>query len=162
MKKLIYVLEKIERYLIIFAYITMTIIIFIQVINRNLLHLSVGWFEELARYSMITVIMFSAEVCFRTNDHMRLQIFIEKLPITAKIGVERFNSILIIVFSVVISVGAFQLVKTVAQSSQRTPGLHIPMAIPYFAILIPFIIIAVEEIWRIFTINKSTDEGGTK
>lgn len=162
MKKLIYVLEKTERYLIIFAYITMTIIIFIQVINRNLLHLSVGWFEELARYSMITVIMFSAEVCFRTNDHMRLQIFIEKLPITAKIGVERFNSILIIVFSVVISVGAFQLVKTVAQSSQRTPGLHIPMAIPYFAILIPFIIIAVEEIWRIFTINKNTDEGGTK
>lgn len=162
MKKLIYVLEKVEKYLIVLAYITMTLIIFIQVINRNLLHLSVGWFEELARYCMITVIMFSAEVCFRTNDHMRLQIFIDKLPKSIKIGVERFNSILIIAFSMVISVGALQLVKAVAQSAQRTPGLHIPMAVPYFAILIPFIVIAVGEIFRFFTINKREDKGGIK
>lgn len=111
---------------------------------------------------MITVIMFSAEVCFRTNDHMRLQIFIDKLPKSIKIGVERFNSILIIAFSMVISVGALQLVKAVAQSAQRTPGLHIPMAVPYFAILIPFIVIAVGEIFRFFTINKREDKGGIK
>ena len=158
MKKLLCILDKIERFLIVLAFSVMTVTIFVQVINRNITHVSVGWFEELARYCMITVIMFASEIVFRTNEHMRLQIIVDKLKGKARVIVERLVHVLIIFFSVVIMSGSFSLIKAVAKSGQKTAGLQIPMAVPYLAVLIPFSIITLIQIVQFITAGSKAAE----
>ena len=158
MRKLLIVLEKAEKILIILAYVIMAVVIFVQVLNRNIFHISVGWFEELARYCMIVVIMFSAEAGFRGNEHMRLQFFTDRLKGKPKLLLEKFVGLLIVLFSGIIAGGAWLLVKTVAGSGQRSPGLRIPMEIPYLSILIPFSVIAVVQLLKLFILSKDEKE----
>lgn len=158
MKKLLYILDKIEQGFIVLAFSVMAVTIFVQVINRNITHVSVGWFEELARYCMITVIMFSSEMVFRANEHMRLQIIVDRLKGGARVFVERVVNILVIFFSLVIMTGSVSLIQSVAKSGQRTAGLRIPMAIPYLAVLIPFFVITVIQVIQFITAGRRIAE----
>ena len=53
MKKLFQYLQKAEDGIMIGTFAVMVLASFAQVLNRNIFHLGISWFEELARYCMV-------------------------------------------------------------------------------------------------------------
>ena len=61
MKKLFQYLQKAEDGIMIGTFAVMVLASFAQVLNRNIFHLGISWFEELARYCMVYMALIAAE-----------------------------------------------------------------------------------------------------
>ena len=52
MKKVLHALQRLEKWIIVIAFVIMVVAIFCQVVNRNIFKIPVSGFEEAAKYSM--------------------------------------------------------------------------------------------------------------
>ena len=68
MKKLLQYLQKAEDGILIGTFVVMVLASFAQVLNRNLFHLGISWFEELARYCMVYMALIAAEAGLRDGN----------------------------------------------------------------------------------------------
>lgn len=158
MKKIYNFLTKIEYFILIITFTIMILSTFAQVINRNFIGLSISWFEELARYSMVYMALLATEIGLRDGSQISINLltditkgFLKKLLlITVKI--------VIILFSAVIFITSFQIQKVQIMANQTSAGLRIPMVIPYFALTFNFGIIMITQslqlIMIIFSKNR--------
>lgn len=158
MKKIYNFLTKIEYFILIITFTIMILSTFAQVINRNFIGLSISWFEELARYSMVYMALLATEIGLRDGSQISITLltdiakgFLKKLLlITVKI--------VIIFFSAVIFITSFQIQRVQIMANQTSAGLRIPMVIPYFALTLNFGIILITQtlqlIGIIFSKNK--------
>lgn len=158
MKKIYNFLTKIEYFILIITFTIMILSTFAQVINRNFIGLSISWFEELARYSMVYMALLATEIGLRDGSQISITLltditkgFLKKLLlITVKI--------VIILFSAVIFITSFQIQKVQIMANQTSAGLRIPMVIPYFALTFNFGIILITQslqlIMIIFSKNR--------
>lgn len=158
MKKIYNFLTKIEYFILIITFTIMILSTFAQVINRNFIGLSISWFEELARYSMVYMALLATEIGLRDGSQISINLltditkgFLKKLLlITVKI--------VIILFSAVIFITSFQIQKVQIMANQTSAGLRIPMVIPYFALTFNFGIILITQslqlIMIIFSKNR--------
>lgn len=158
MKKIYNFLTKIEYFILIITFTIMILSTFAQVINRNFIGLSISWFEELARYSMVYMALLATEIGLRDGSQISITLltditkgFLKKLLlITVKI--------VIILFSAVIFITSFQIQKVQIMANQTSAGLRIPMVIPYFALTFNFGIIMITQslqlIMIIFSKNR--------
>lgn len=158
MKKIYNFLTKIEYFILIITFTIMILSTFAQVINRNFIGLSISWFEELARYSMVYMALLATEIGLMDGSQISITLltdiakgFLKKLLlITVKI--------VIIFFSAVIFITSFQIQRVQIMANQTSAGLRIPMVIPYFALTLNFGIILITQtlqlIGIIFSKNK--------
>ena len=141
MKKALLWLEKLENFILIATFIVMLLASFAQVVNRNLIQASIGWFEELARYCMIYMALLATELGLRDDTQMAITAFVDKLSPWGRKGALIFTKIIIVVFSGVLFVTSFDFLQAQFSFGQTSPGLGVPMYIPYFALPLSFGII---------------------
>ena len=72
MKKILDNLQKVEDIILVITFTVMVLASFGQVLNRNIFHLGIAWFEELARYCMVYMALLATEIGLR--DHTQLAI----------------------------------------------------------------------------------------
>ncbi|WP_426350358.1 TRAP transporter small permease [Alloiococcus sp. CFN-8] len=145
MKKYLQYLQKIEDAIMILAFIIMVLTSFAQVVNRNFVHAGVSWFEELARYCMVYMALLGAEAGLRDGTQLSIVAFTNKFKGIAKQCILIIAKLITVVFSAIILVTSFELVMNQVNNGQMTPGLGIPMCVPYFALPFAFsIIVAVQ------------------
>ena len=135
--------QKVEDMIMVVTFIIMVVSCFAQVVNRNIFQIPVSGFEEAAKYSMVYMVLLGTEMGLRDGT---------QISVTAALFYH--------------SIG---LVQRQIISGQTSPGLQIPMSIPYFALVLSFgIITLVQGVTLIMMItgkikmdsNEEQSEGG--
>lgn len=152
MKKGLAKLQKLEDMLLIAAFVVMVIASFAQVINRNLIHAGISWFEELARYCMVYMALLAAEAGLRDGTQISITAITDRLKgVSARI-VRTISKLIVIAFSATCFFYSFTILQTQMASGQISPGLKLPMVVPYFALPLSFGIITVVQIGMLIVI----------
>ena len=99
------------RHIVGIAFFFVIAITGIQVFSRYVLNRSLVWSEETVRFLVVWMCMVGVGVSNYDDDHMMLNIVVEKLPIPVQFLVYTIRQALIIVFCVVCSYASIPLLK---------------------------------------------------
>ena len=143
MKKTLQFLQALEKWIIVIAFAIMVIACFIQVVNRNIFRIPVSGFEEAAKYSMVYMVLLGTELGLRDGTQISIQGVVDKLPLKARKIIRVLARIIVIVFAAVMTKSGWAMVMKQAKIGQTSPGLGIPMYIPYFALVLGFGLITI-------------------
>jgi TRAP-type C4-dicarboxylate transport system permease small subunit len=113
---------------------SMTIIVFLGIIDRFWLHIGLPWPEELARYHLVWLSFLSAALAVTNKGHYVLDFFYRKIfqHFGQRRIMECVNNLLVCVVSLVLLVKAAELVKRVAW--QGAPAMKFSMSWTYVSI----------------------------
>ena len=145
LKKIYTFMNRVENVILIITFVIMILSTFAQVINRNFIGLSISWFEELARYSMVYMTLFATVLGLRDGSQISITLLTDITKGNIKKIILIISNIFIIIFSGVIFISSFDIQKVQLLSNQISPGLKVPMFIPYFALTLNFGIILITQ-----------------
>lgn len=113
--------------------LVMTMVILLQVFARYVIYLPLPWSEELARYLMIWLGMLGSVVALRRGRHIGVRVFVDKLPpgIYDRYLVPLVQCAMLAFLAVLLKEG---VALAVFNAEQLSPGLELPMLVPYLAI----------------------------
>ena len=146
MKKILASLQKAENGILAGTFIAMVLASFAQVLNLNIVHLGISWFEELARYCMVYMALIAAEAGLRDGTQISITALTDKMKGTGKKLIHITAKLIVCIFAVTVFITSFKLLWMQNVSHQMSPGLRIPMLVPYFAITLSFMIISLVQI----------------
>lgn len=141
MKKILSKFQKAEDAIMVVTFVIMVLSAFAQVVNRNFVHAGISWFEELSRYCMVYMALLGAEAGLRDGTQLSIVAFTNRMKGRVKLIVLIIAKTITVAFSAVILNTTLSLIMNQIKTSQVTPGLGIPMAVPYFALPLTFLII---------------------
>ncbi|MGO5353992.1 TRAP transporter small permease [Faecalicoccus sp. LCP19S3_E3] len=146
MKKTLKSLTSIENFIMVVTFSIMVICSFAQVINRNFFKLPIPWFEEASIYCMIYMALIGTEVGLRDGTQIAVTAVLDKLHGAFKGIVMIFSKVVVLIFSSSVLISAIHLVSKQVQTGQTSSALHLPMSIPYAALVISFAMIVLVQI----------------
>ena len=124
-------LIKIENNFIVIGFILTVLIISAAVTARYIFHFGVGWSEELVRYIMIWITFVGLGVAIRTEEHVAIDFFVEKLGRHKKRVIKRIGHFICFLFCLLLFASSLMLTIKVFYRGQITAGLQIPMGVIY-------------------------------
>ena len=141
MKKTLRTLQHVENLLLVITFTVMVVAIFVQVVNRNVFKIPVSGFEEAAKYCMVYMVMLGTELGLRDGTQIAVTGVVDKFRGKAHKVLLMVAKVIVIVFSGIMSNVSLNMVMKQVQTGQKSPGLGIPMTVPYFALLLSFVLI---------------------
>lgn len=145
MKNSLIFLQKMENYIIIISFAFMVFCSFLQVVNRNFFQLPIAWFDEAATYCMIYMTLLGTEIGLRDGSQIAVTALVNKFKGTSNLLVQIISKTIVTIFSSAILFYSINMVKIQAMSGQTTAALHLPMSVPYMALVISFGIITIVQ-----------------
>lgn len=82
---------------------SLTVILALQIVKRNVFLSSFTWAEELSTISMVWITFLGAAMATSNDQHTRIDFFIRKLPFKAYHSVLIFDNLACIAFCLIIS-----------------------------------------------------------
>lgn len=155
MKKVLNTLQHLENLLLVVTFAVMVIAIFVQVVNRNIFKIPVSGFEEAAKYCMVYMVMLGTELGLRDGSQIAVTGVVDKFTGKAYKILRIVAKIIVIAFAVMMTRASLNMVLKQVQTGQKSPGLGIPMTVPYFALLMSFALITV--IQTVITVKMVLD-----
>ena len=146
MKKILKSLTSIENFIMVVTFSIMVVCSFAQVINRNFFKLPIPWFEEASIYCMSYMALIGTEVGLRDGTQIAVTAVLDKLHGAFKGIVMIFSKVVVLIFSSSVLISAIHLVSKQVQTGQTSSALHLPMSIPYAALVISFAMIVLVQI----------------
>ena len=144
------VLDRVEKWCVVFLLLALTFIIFIQVILRAV-GVPLSWSDEASRLCFIWCIYIGAIHASRYGKHLKIDI------VASLVKNETFSSILtlienlaVIAFLVLFIPVGFGLVQKFMASGQRSPVIHYNVAVGYAAPAIFFLFGTIRHVENIF------------
>ncbi|WP_316860911.1 TRAP transporter small permease [uncultured Cohaesibacter sp.] len=128
-------LERFLSWIITALFVFFVSITFMQVVLRYAFSNSLGWIDEISRYSFIWMVFLAAAVCARQGTHMAITILEEILGARAERVLLTIADLGLIVFASVIGIGGWQLMQLNWTSTSPATGLPIAwvqLALPLF------------------------------
>lgn len=161
MKKFLQFLQMLEKWIIVIAFAVMVAACFIQVVNRNITKIPVSGFEEAAKYCMVYMVLLGTELGLRDGTQIAISGVVDKMPNVVKKIIKIISRAIVVFYSALMTKSGWAMVLKQAKIGQTSPGLGIPMAIPYFALVLGFGLIAVVQLGflinQIVTFNKKEE-----
>ena len=108
---------------------TIVAVIFAQVVTRYVLHVSLSWSEELARYLLMWLAMLSAAYGFKVKAHFALVFLVKRFPAGARNVVSAAVSFLVCALLCVFVLKAVEITWSVRE--QVGPATGLSKAVPY-------------------------------
>ena len=141
-------LTKCEEVLVTVAAIVMVLLVFIQVVCRYVLEVSLQGTEELARYLMITGTFLGAAVAVKRKGHIQVDLR-HLFGLNAKTR-EIWDTVVNFVAMSVLCLMAYYVYHTLPSWSDRSTALGIPMIFPVGAVFIGLVLMIIHYILLIF------------
>ena len=141
MKGILNNLQKIENAIVVISFAVMVACVFIQVVNRNFIKVALPWLDELATFSMIYMALLGTEAGLRDGSQIAVTAVVNKFHGKGRMLIHIISRAIVVGFSTVILFYSIHMVNVQAAAGQMTPALHLPMAVPYMALVISFVII---------------------
>ena len=154
MKKTLNTLQKIEDIIMVVTFAIMVAAAFIQVVNRNFTKLPVTGFEEAAKYCMVYMVLLGTEKGLRDGTQISVTALVDKLKGKAKLVLQIISKALVIIFAAIMTKESIALFQMQIKSGQKSPGLGLPMTVPYFALVLSFAIITLVQLGRLVALFK--------
>lgn len=136
-------LQKIEDAIMVITFSIMVIVCFAQVVNRNIFQIPFSGFEEMSKYCMVYMVLLGTELGLRDGTQIAVTAVVDGMKGIMKKIVQIISKTIVVIFSSAIFYQAILLVQQQIRSGQKSPGLQIPMSIPYFALVLSFGIITI-------------------
>lgn len=146
MKKTLQGLQHLENMVLAIAFAIMVIACFIQVVNRNIFKIPVSGFEEAAKYCMVYMVMLGTELGLRDGTQIAVTGVVDRFHGKSKKILQIIAKVVVIAFSAAMLKSGVGMVLKQVQTGQKSPGLGIPMTIPYFALVLGFGLITIVQI----------------
>lgn len=155
MKTLISRLIQIERSLVVFFFSVMVLASVFQVVNRNLLHIPVGWSEELARYCMVWMALLGTQISLRRGTQMSIEVFVKRLKGKASVIITLLSDTLVCTFNFVVFGYSLSLIMLQLKNGQLSAAMKIPMVLPYSAMALCFLIMGVSHLVKVVDLFRN-------
>ena len=140
-------LAKITIFIVIILAAIMVLTVLIGVFFRYVLHNSLSWSEELARYLMIWAALLSISIGIKDKEHVGIQLIIRNIPIKYARIMNFFVNVIILFFLGVLSYkGMFIAIKAIPQLSL---GLGISMFWALLSIPVSGILAIIQQLLQI-------------
>ncbi|MED4128577.1 TRAP transporter small permease [Shouchella miscanthi] len=123
----------VEEVLLVIILSTMVIAIFLQIVMRFVLGTSLGWSEELARYSFIYLVFIGVSYGVKQEKHIRIDTILSFLNEKKQVILSFIVYSLFLLFSIFIIVYGGAMSIEIFRIGQVTPGLGIKMGYVYMA-----------------------------
>lgn len=116
---------------------------FLSIVARYVLNSPIGWGEEFMRYGIIWAVYIVAGTTFRYSEQMVIDL-IDLIPSALVRKLAAFISLVstLILAAVVVSLGFVFILDT----GQVSPSMRIPMWIPYSAVVLGYLMIAIQAL----------------
>lgn len=101
----------------------------VQVLFRYVLHLSLAWSEELARYLFLWLAALASAYAFKTRSHFAIRLVVDRLGARARTWVETFVVFIVAGFLALFVWKALEF--SIGMAGEIAPSTKISMAIPY-------------------------------
>lgn len=125
--------KRIEEAFVGICLISVTIILFVNIVLRYGFSANTNWAEELIRYVMIWITFIGSAICFRRSLHVGIDFFIDYLSKKWGSLIALFVNAASIIFMIFILYYGVELVTFSMNSGQITPSLQIQMYLIYLA-----------------------------
>ena len=135
-----------ENFILAASFIVMTLSAFAQVVNRNLVGAGISWFEELARYCMVYMALLGTEVGLRDGTQIAITAVVDRFKGVPRALVAIFGKLVVVAFSATVFYHSWNPILKQIRFGQLSPGLGVPMAVPYMALPLSFGIITLVKL----------------
>ncbi|MFZ7946122.1 MULTISPECIES: TRAP transporter small permease [Bacillaceae] len=142
--KMVDTLNKAVGYILALMLGIMSILIIAQVISRFFIHFPLTWSEELSRYLMVYIVFAGASLAMRHNKLISIELLPESLSYQKRKILLMIVMILSIVFFAILFFQGLTMIERVMP--QTSASLGISMAVPYAAIPIGSLLLALNSI----------------
>ena len=109
------------------------VIMFVHVLFRYIFNQSLSWSEELAKFIFVWLTFLGAAICIKERIHIGVEFLVERLPAKWKRYLDLFQTTLIILFNLTLSIIGFCWVSEV--SGTLSPAMNLPLNIVFYAAL---------------------------
>lgn len=163
LKKILVWLDRSERLLMVSAFVIMVATMFGSVLARNVFRVTVSWLDELARISMVYMVLLGAEAGLRDGTQVRVTAIISKFSGGLRKALDIVAQVVLIAFTALVTRGAVINVQTNIARNVTTTSLNWPMAIPYMALVIGFGIMTLVQLSTLVKmVKRPADQFGEK
>jgi TRAP-type C4-dicarboxylate transport system permease small subunit len=131
-------LDNIESYICQFLLSFFIILLFVQIISREVFSVNISWGEELARFSFVWFVFFGASFAARLAAHNRVTFQFRWFSKKTANYIEAFADLIWILFNIVIIHKSIFLIKSMLQYPYISPTLGWSMAYVYMIFPLSF------------------------
>ena len=145
-----------DQYIAAVLFVTITILLFAQVVSRYVFKHAFTWAEELAVVLFVWMTFFGVSSAVTYRKHLRIDALLDAVPFKVKKVLLIISDIIFIAFNCYLWVPYTKILAMLGKSS--TPLLHIPYNISYalVPVMLTFASIKlVADIWKLAHENES-------
>lgn len=146
MKKLDFVLDKIEEILCTVLACVMAVSILIQVINRNTVQLPLVWCEELARYCMVWLIFVGISAGVKKGAHIGVDALVNILPKNIRKIVNVVTNVLVTGLYGYLTLLSADITLGIRETGQVSPAMQIPMYLIYGGLIVGMLMSTIRSV----------------
>lgn len=139
-----------EEVILVALLILMTVIIGLQIFMRYLMHSSLSWSEELARYFFIWATYIGASYAVKKNAHVRVTATASLLPSAYQPYLNILVHLVFGIFAVLVVYEGMFLVDKILSFGQISSSLGIPMGYIYLAPVVGFSLVILRLLQKIY------------
>ncbi len=166
MKKFLYVLDDLDKYIAVATLTTTILLLAVQVFSRYVFKLPIAWAEEISRFTFVWAVYMGVSMAARSNEHIRVVAHFKLLfpdNISKKIII--FGDIVTLLFSLVLTVYGVKVLFSLIEYPFTAPVTGISMVWVYAIIPIAFMSLSIRTIQALFRKeppenSKHLEEGG--
>lgn len=133
--------------------VAIILVVSAQVFTRNLLSYNIRWADEAAIDLFVYIVFFSLAIAVRYDIHLRVELFVSRIPKRGRIAIEFLNNLFLLFLSILMIYSGYKLALQGLGSIQ--PTTRLPNAVIYAATPIAGIVCFLHILLRIFNIAKS-------
>lgn len=158
MKILKFLDERLEISICMFLICFMTLLIFVQVFMRYVMHSSLSWSEELARYTFIWLIYIGVSYGAKSMRHIKIEAALDLFPKKIQPYIVIVGDVFFLLFALFIFVAGIELSIKIMNLKQSSPALGIPMWVIYSAPAVGYGLTVIRQIQVIIYRIKHKEE----
>ncbi len=113
------------------VFVSALVVLFINVILRQLLNSALPWAEEFMRYAIIWVTFFACSLCAEDNLHVGIDVFVQMAKPPLRKGMRVFGMLCAAAFSAFMVEFSFRNTLLLLETAQKSPVMLLPMWIVY-------------------------------
>lgn len=137
------------EYITTFFIAVMVIVVFLQVVFRFIIQSSLAWSEEMARYLLIWITFLGASIGIKKKSHIGVEVVVNLFSEKIQAFIRIITNVITMTFLVAVIIWSQRLLTIVSQ--QRSPAMEISMAIPYAAIVVSSVLMALYILYNILS-----------
>lgn len=142
--------KHLEESLLVILLSMMSLLIGAQVFMRYVMHDSLTWSEELARYCFIWATYLGVSCAVKHKAHICVEALTVKLPLTLRHYATIFSHVLFIVFAVMVMKEGYALTSKVFAFGQKSSAMGLPMGYVYLAPTVGFGLVIIRLLQSIY------------